>query len=233
MQFSFTMPNGATKECRIGYSIAIEANKKIREQRVAEWQRSNDLVATALPDGDAKKEALLKLLFGDKDSKEERESKGFFETQIPTEEEILIWCIEPEGLLFCFAAGSGLSVDDAKAAFDSLNEEQMLELRHSLWTVFRGKSQADAIKKERQLAAKSDAEKQEVDYVARQEIIALSFNVHANLGTDKYRELMDAVMSVHGVLGHEQTIGELWKLMPKTDESNNKDGPLPGQKELF
>lgn len=221
MQFTFQMPNGATKECRIGYSIAIEANKKIREQRAAEWQSRNDLIAKNFPEGDAKKEALL------------NELKGFFETQIPSEEEVRVWCMEPEGQLFCFAAGSGLSVEDAKAAYDSLNEEQLLEMWHSLWTVFRGKSQADAIRKERQLAAKTDSDKQEVDYVARQEIISLSFNVHANLGTEKYRELMDAVMSVHGFLGHEQTIGELWKLMPKTDESKKNDGPLPGQNELF
>jgi hypothetical protein len=218
------MPNGATKECRIGYSIAIEANKKIREQRAAEWQSRNDMIAKNFPEGDAKKEALL------------NELKGFFETQIPSEEEVRVWCMEPEGQLFCFATGSGLSVEDAKAAYDSLNEEQLLEMWHSLWVVFRGKSQADAIRKERQLAAKADADKQEVEYVARQEIITLSFNVHAQLGTEKYRELMDAVMSVHGVLGHEEMIkslGDVLDKAEKAEKAKTTKEPLPGQKELF
>ena len=219
MNFTFTMPDGSQRECKIGYSIAIEAAKRIREYRAAEWKNKNDLIATNFPEGDAKKEALL------------AELKTFFETQIPSEEEVRAWCFEPEGQLFCFSVGSSLSGDSAKNSYNSLNEDQLLDLWHSLWVVFRGKSQADAIKKERQIAAEADKARQDVEYVERQEVISIAFLAHRDLGIKKFREVIDEVIVAESEVGHETVLAELMKLTKKEKAATNE--PLPGQKELF
>lgn len=192
MKFSFTI-NGNSREASVGYSISVAASEFLREKKKAKFQENTKLITeTLLPDQQG-----VRLL---------EELNRYSGDQFASDEEIRAFLFSAEGMLFTLKKSAGLSDEEAKAAFDSMDEDKQQELVFSISYIIDGKNYSDALRRDydnRKAAAKSAG--------------------------DSAGELLNALMVVCDQIGVAATLTGLAGLLPK-EEKRAED--LPGQKKL-